>query len=310
MLEFLRMNMLNINPLIKDKILGIKPKFYFAILIPFSLCAFLAIYILTLPLYWQDLLLFVIFYQVALFGISVANHRYFSHRSFKAGPIIDFILFFTSAIAFQTPAIYWAAVHRKHHHFSDKDEDPHSPWIREGVPLEKWEGFWHAHVHWIFRLDALALIKKYTQDLYLQDNLVRWHRFHMFIGIMGLIIPGFIESWLLGSLTIEHFLRGLFWGGLLRVFVLHNAVFLINSWGCHARSGYRRNETKDQSKNNIFLFPFILGEAWHNNHHAYQYSANNAQVWWEIDPHFWLLKLASRFNLIWDLKDAFKKNSH
>lgn len=292
---------------IKDKILGIRPKFYFAIGLPLFLCGVLGLYIFTLPLIWQDLFLFVVFYQIALVGISVANHRYFSHRSFKTSSTVEFVLFLTSAVAFQTPAIYWSAVHRKHHHHSDKDEDPHSPWVREGVHLTKCEGFWHAHVNWIFRLDSLSIIKKYTQDLYLQDRLVSWHRWHMLVGLIGLVLPGFLEVWMLGSFTSENFLRGLFWGGLFRVFVLHNAVFLINSWGCHRFVGYRRNETKDFSRNNIYLFPFILGEAWHNNHHANQYSANNSQVWWEFDPHFWLLKVAEKCGLVWELKDA-KKN--
>ncbi|MBY0414815.1 MAG: fatty acid desaturase, partial [Bdellovibrionales bacterium] len=249
---------------------------------------------------------FFVFYQIALFGVSVANHRYFSHKSFKASPFFEFLLFTTSAIAFQTPAICWAAVHRKHHHHSDKGEDPHSPWFKEGRALNFWEGTWHAHVYWIFSLDTLSIIKKYTQDFYQQDRLIFWHRFHMAIGIVGIILPGFIESFILGELNIENFLRGMFWGGFFRIVLLHNAVFLINSWGCHRGIGYKRNSTGDQSTNNPFLFPFILGEAWHNNHHGSQTSANNAQVPWEIDPHFWILKACEKVGWVSDIKDAHK----
>jgi stearoyl-CoA desaturase (delta-9 desaturase) len=32
--------------------------------------------------------------------------------------------------------------------------------------------------------------------------------------------------------------------------------------------GYRNFETTDRSTNNLYLWPFILGDAWHNNHHA------------------------------------------
>ncbi len=291
----------------KDRILGIKPRFFFAILLPFSLCILLGVYVLRLPIVWQDIFLFVVFYQIALFGISVGNHRYFSHRSFKATVFFEFLLFLSSAIAFQTPAICWAAVHRKHHHHSDKDEDPHSPWVKEGRALAAWEGFWHAHVMWVFSLDTLAIIKKYTQDCYQNDRLVSWHRFHMPIGIFCIILPGFIECWMLGGMTTDNFLRGMFWGGLFRIMVLHNAVFLINSWGCHSNSGYRRNETNDRSTNNPLLFPFILGEAWHNNHHGSQNSANNSQVFWEIDPHYWMLKGFEKLGWVSDIKNAHQR---
>lgn len=290
----------------KDKLLGIKPRFFFAIMLPFALCIALGIYIWRLPFVWQDFFIFFVFYQVALFGISVGNHRYFSHKSFKATPFFEFLLFFSSAVAFQTPAICWAAVHRKHHHHSDKGDDPHSPYFKEGMPLSFWEGFWHAHVMWIFGLDTLGIIKKYTQDLYHSERLVKWHRFHMLIGISFLIIPGFIEAAMLGEFSVDNILRGVFWGGLFRVMLLHNAVFLINSWGCHRGIGYRRNETSDQSTNNPLLFPFILGEAWHNNHHGSQTSANNAQKSIDIDPHFWMLKGFEKLGWVSDIKDAHK----
>lgn len=297
---------MNLTNAKKDKILGIKPKFFFAIALPFVLCFILGFFVLKLPFVWQDFFIFIIFYQIALFGISVANHRYFSHRSFKATPFFEFLLFISSAIAFQTPAICWAAVHRKHHHFSDKEEDPHSPHFKNGEALGFWRGFWHAHVYWIFSLDTLETIKKYTQDCYQNERLVSWHRYHMSIGIFGLILPGFIESWMLGSLNGENFLRGMFWGGFFRIMLLHNAVFLINSWGCHYGIGYRRNKTNDQSTNNPLLFPFILGEAWHNNHHGAQNSANNAQTKFEIDPHYWMLKGFEKIGWVSEIKNAHR----
>lgn len=286
----------------KDRILDIKPRFANALLLPTVLCVALGVFVLQKPLIWQDLFVLVVFYQIALFGISVANHRYFSHRSFKATPFFEFLLFLSSAIAFQTPAITWAAVHRKHHQHSDKEEDPHSPWYKSGRPLQTWEGFWHSHVYWIFDLPILSLIKKYTPDLYQNDRLIRWHRYHLWIGIAGVILPGFIEAALLGSW--EGFARGLFWGGFFRVLVLHNAIFLVNSWGCHYGWGYRGHETADKSTNNPWLFPLILGEAWHNNHHAVQASARTGQRWYEFDPHFRVLQFCEWLGWVRDLKVA------
>ncbi|WP_413943623.1 acyl-CoA desaturase [Bdellovibrio sp. HCB-162] len=284
----------------KDQILDIKPTFAKALLVPALLCVGFGVFVLQKPVVWQDLFVLVIFYQIALFGISVANHRYFSHKAFKATAFFEFILFLTSAIAFQTPALTWAAVHRKHHQYSDREEDPHSPWFKNGQELSFWQGFWHSHVYWIFDLKILALIKKYTPDLYQNSRLVKWQRFHVLVGIVGVIIPGFIEAAMLGSW--DGFIRGVFWGGFFRVMLLHNAIFLVNSWGCHYGWGHRAHETTDKSTNNAWLFPFILGEAWHNNHHAFQASATTSHHWYEFDQHYWMLKAFEKIGWVSDLR--------
>ncbi len=61
------------------------------------------------------------------------------------------------------------------------------------------------------------------------------------------------------------------WGGAVRVLVLHHATYSINSL-CHF-FGRRRFATKDESRNLLWLAPLTIGEAWHNNHHAFPTSA-------------------------------------
>ena len=84
--------------------------------------------------------------------------------------------------------------------------------------------------------------------------------------------------------------------------LLHNAVFLINSWGCHYGIGYRNYQTKERSTNNPLLFPFILGEAWHNNHHGSPNSANNMKLKFELDPHYWMLKGFEKIGWVSEIK--------
>lgn len=33
------------------------------------------------------------------------------------------------------------------------------------------------------------------------------------------------------------------------------------------------------------------GEGWHNNHHAFQYSARHGLKWWEIDTTYMTIKI-------------------
>jgi len=55
--------------------------------------------------------------------------------------------------------------------------------------------------------------------------------------------------------------------------------------------GYQSFDTKDNSCNNILLFPIVFGDAWHNNHHADPGNPNFGKRWWELDTTFWLIKL-------------------
>jgi stearoyl-CoA desaturase (delta-9 desaturase) len=31
------------------------------------------------------------------------------------------------------------------------------------------------------------------------------------------------------------------------------------------------------------------GEGWHNNHHAFEYSARHGLKWWQLDPTWWTI---------------------
>jgi stearoyl-CoA desaturase (delta-9 desaturase) len=89
---------------------------------------------------------------------------------------------------------------------------------------------------------------------------------------------------------------GFFWSTV----AVYHGTFCINSLA-HV-SGSKRYVTGDDSRNNLLLAIFTMGEGWHNNHHAYQSSVRQGFRWWEIDPTFYILKALSWTGLVWDLK--------
>ena len=77
--------------------------------------------------HWVDLVVLAVSYTVCAFGTTIGFHRYFSHRSFQSGPVVKAALAILGCMTVQGPLTQWVTDHRKHHAFSDKDGDPHSP---------------------------------------------------------------------------------------------------------------------------------------------------------------------------------------
>src|SRR6266508_4400005 len=75
-----------------------------------------------------------------LIGVEVGFHRLFSHRSYRAHPAVRVGLAILGSMAFQGPVIWWAATHRRHHTYSDKPGDPHSPHLQGRLA----QGLFHA----------------------------------------------------------------------------------------------------------------------------------------------------------------------
>ena len=69
----------------------------------------------------------VVGYLIAVVGLLVGLHRYFSHQSFKTNSFFHYVLVFTSTIITNGSILMWSNVHEIHHNFSDTENDPHSP---------------------------------------------------------------------------------------------------------------------------------------------------------------------------------------
>lgn len=247
---------------------------------------------------WPDLVVLAVTYTLTGLGITVGFHRLFTHRSFKTSRAMRGLLGAFGSAAVEGPLIEWVSNHRKHHQFSDLPGDPHSPHVDHGGGWRgALKGLFHAHVGWIFNGDAMADEQRYGKDL-LADPVARFvDRMFVLWVLAGLAFPFGLGYALTG--TLAGALTGLLWGGAVRMFLLHHATFSINSL-CHY-FGSRRFATDDQSRNVLWLALPTLGEAWHNNHHAFPTSARHGLRWWQLDPSAWLISGMERIGLASDV---------
>src|SRR5262245_51780381 len=77
---------------------------------------------------WLDVAMAVVLYVVTGMGIGTGFHRYLTHGSFKANRPLRIALTLAGSLAIQGDPVQWVADHRRHHAYSDREGDPHSPW--------------------------------------------------------------------------------------------------------------------------------------------------------------------------------------
>lgn len=249
-------------------------------------------------LHWQDLVVLAITYLLTGVGITVGYHRLLTHRSFRTNGLVRGIFAALGSAALEGPAIEWAARHRMHHQFSDKPGDPHSPHTEHGSGFNgALRGLFHAHVGWTFKEAQLANDERYCKDLR-DDPVIRFvdKTFILWV-LLGLGFAFGLGVALTG--TVDGGLTGLLWGGAVRIFLLHHATFSINSL-CHF-FGKRKFETGDESRNLAWLALPTMGEAWHNNHHAFPTSASHGMGRWQVDPSALTIRALERLGLAHDV---------
>jgi stearoyl-CoA desaturase (Delta-9 desaturase) len=226
---------------------------------------------------WTDIALLLAFNVLAGLGVTVGYHRMLTHRSFRPHPVVKFIFLVLGSMAVEGPALEWAATHIKHHAHSDREGDPHSPV----------EGFWHAHMGWMFNR-SFADPNLYCRNLVNDPIVVFVSRTFILWMILSLAIPFAIGGW-----------TGLLWGGLVRIFFTHHITWSVNSV-CHT-FGKREFETRDQSRNEWIVGLLGLGEGWHNNHHAFPRSAFHGLHWWQFDLSGYVIWTLERIGLVRDV---------
>jgi stearoyl-CoA desaturase (Delta-9 desaturase) len=235
--------------------------------------------------HWADLALLGTMFVFVGLGVTVGYHRMLTHRSFVAHPAVKVVLLALGSMALEGDAIQWTATHTKHHALADRPGDPHSPL----------DGFFHAHLGWIFA-ETEADPRRYCRHL-LQDRLVVFvSRTHLLWVVLAMAIPcaigGLVAGWA-GALT------GLLWGGLVRQFLTHHVTWSVNSV-CHT-FGRRAFETQDASRNEWIVGLLGFGEGWHNNHHAFPRSAFHGLRWWQFDLAGYVIRLLERLGLAHDV---------
>jgi stearoyl-CoA desaturase (delta-9 desaturase) len=239
------------------------------------------------------------FYALTTIGITVGFHRLFAHRSFRAARAVEILLGIAGSMAAEGPVLFWVAAHRRHHKHSDREGDPHSPHLHGGAWAAV-RGLFHAHIGWMVRHEPDDL-DRYARDLLRDRTLVLWLNQPYFLWVgLGLLAPAAIggalaRSWA-GALT------GFLWGGLARIFLVHHVTWSVNSI-CHT-FGTRPYDTRDASTNNPAIGLLAFGEGWHNNHHAFPYSARHGLAWWQLDASWLVIRALERLGLASDVATA------
>jgi len=227
---------------------------------------------------WTDLAIAAVMYVIAGHGITVGFHRYFTHGSFRANRPLRVGLALAGSLAIEGPVIRWVADHRRHHKFSDKEGDPHSPWrYGETVPALM-KGLFYAHMGWLFDVEQTDQ-KQYAPDLLRDDDIRRISRAFPWLVAISLLAPavaGGLLTW-----SWQGALSAFFWASLVRIGLLHHVTWSINSI-CHA-IGERPFKSRDKSGNVWWLALLSMGESWHNLHHADPTCARHGVLKGQID---------------------------
>jgi stearoyl-CoA desaturase (delta-9 desaturase) len=229
-------------------------------------------------------------------GITVGYHRLFTHRAFETYRSVRYTFAVLGQMGVEGDVVTWVADHRKHHQFSDREGDPHSPHAGYGEGmLETIKGLWHAHTGWIFVAAGRADRARYAKDLMQDRGLRVIARLFLPTVIASLLVPALVGWALIGGWY--GFVSGLVWGGAVRIFLLHHVTWSINSI-CHLW-GRRRFQSPDESRNVWWLSWISFGESWHNNHHAFPSSAFHGLRSFEIDPGGWVIWTLEKCGLAW-----------
>ena len=225
-------------------------------------------------------------------GISTGYHRLFTHASFRTGPRVEMALAIAGSMAGQGAVTSWVSIHRHHHQLSDDVGDPHSPNLIVGGPLAKLRGWLHAHLTWMSQHEFPNPVH-YARDILRKRHLSGISRHYYRWVAIGILIPAIAVA--LWEQSFTGLARGALWGGAVRLVILSNTIWAINSF-LHL-SGSRVFPTRDNSRNAPLLGLLSFGESFHNNHHAFPRSAALGLGAPYLDPGYWMIALLRRMGL-------------
>ncbi|MEV4146808.1 acyl-CoA desaturase [Amycolatopsis sp. NPDC049691] len=246
---------------------------------------------------WLDLTIGGAFFVVSTLGITVGYHRYFTHGAFRAKRVLRIALAIAGGLAAQGPVIGWVADHRRHHAFSDREGDPHSPWLFGTSPVALARGFWHAHMGWLFGRDKTN-VDRFAPDLAGDRDMRVVDRLFPLWVVLSLLLPPLLG----GLITLSWWgaLTAFLWAGLARISFQHHVTWSVNSI-CHM-IGERPFASRDRSANFWPLAILSMGESWHNTHHADPTSARHGVLRGQIDVSARVIWAFEKLGWAWNVR--------
>ena len=246
---------------------------------------------------WHDVVIAAFFYWLTGLGITVGYHRYFTHGSFKAKTPLRVALAVAGTMAMQGPVITWVSDHRKHHKYSDREGDPHSPWRYGDNARALAKGLFYAHILWLFDPNQTSQ-EKFSPDLLADKNIARVDKlFAPLVGV-SLLGPALIGG--LWGMSWHGAITAFFWAGLVRITLLHHVTWSINSI-CHT-FGNKDWESRDKSRNVSWLAIASFGESWHNLHHVDPTCARHGALKGQIDQSARVIRWFEQLGWAYDVR--------
>ena len=215
---------------------------FFVTIALFHLLALAAIVQSAFHWRWSSVVVFLAVWLVGQnVGIGMSYHRQLTHRGYATPKWLEYFMAGCGTMALQGGPLYWVAVHRMHHQYTDKPGDPHSP--RDGA--------WWSHMGWILNgslHNESKVLSRYAPDL-AKDPVHQWLSKYHWVPVttvgFGLLFGGAaFGGWGCG-------ISWVLWGIFLRVTVGMHVTWLVNSathmWGSrrsnprrlHQQLGYR-----------------------------------------------------------------------
>jgi stearoyl-CoA desaturase (delta-9 desaturase) len=234
-------------------------------------------------------------YVFGTLGINLYYHRLLTHRGLTVAPWLGRVFAVLAVCCLQDTPAHWVAVHRRHHEHADERPDPHSPLV----------SFLWGHVGWMLvenddlaRLDIYRYAKDVLRDPFLRALEKTYHLILLgswLVFLLGGFLAGLLAGETVGG-AARFGLSVFVWGVAVRTVVVWHITWSVNSlshlWG------YRRYETGEDSRNNVFVALISNGEGWHNNHHADPRSARHGRGPWELDVTWLTIRALERLGLV------------
>ena len=214
----------------------------------------------------QGLVITLILTHITIVCVTLYLHRGQAHRGIEFHPILEHFMRLWLWLTTGMVTRQWVAIHRKHHRFSDKEGDPHTPHIY---------GIWHvlfkgAGLYHLASKDS-AMVAAYGQGTPIDWIERKLYSPHSRLGILLMLV---IDLLIFGP-----------WGfivwGIQMIWIPFWAAGVVN--GLAHWIGYRNGTTKDHSRNISPWGILIGGEELHNNHHLNPASAKLSRRWFEFD---------------------------
>ena len=247
------------------------------------------------PVGLTEAILAIVGYYGSNIAVGVGLHRWASHHSFKMNnKFLELIIVLMTAGTLQGPILAWASDHNKHHTFTDKEQDPHTPLKSKNRFL----GFLWSHIGWMLVHEDYKQIDRVTMVKLGRNQMLKWQlKYYWELAIfMSLVVPAIVGFAVYGTMFGAY--TGFLFIGLGRA-LQQQATFCVNSL-CHfvGKKKYQHGTAGDI----WWMALFLLGENWHNFHHAFPSDYRNGHKWYHFDVHKWIIYGLHKLGLITDLE--------